>query len=50
MLEVLDFSEAIWFTAVTVSLNCLVFVLCGVLELIERYDLCKGARIQTKVS
>lgn len=50
MLEVLSLGEALWFTAVTVGINCLVFVLCGILELVERYDLFSHARIQLKVS
>lgn len=48
MLDI-EYREAIWFTAVTVSLNCMVFVLCGTLELVERYGLFKHARIQKKV-
>ena len=44
-----DLREALWFAAVTVSLNNLVFVLCGILELVERYDLFKDSRIQIKV-
>lgn len=43
-------SEALWFTAVTVSLSSMVFLLCGILELVERYNLFKGARIQEKVN
>ena len=46
----MDWGEAAWFAAVTVSLNNLVFVLCGLLELVERYDLFKHSRIQEKVS
>lgn len=45
-----DLREALWFAAVTVSLNNLVFVLCGILELVERYDLFKESRIQIKVT
>ena len=41
--------EALWFAAITVSLNNLVFFLCGILELVERYDLFKESRIQVKV-
>lgn len=37
------------FTAITVLINSLVFVLCGILELVERYDLFKHAKIQKKV-
>lgn len=42
-------SEVVWFTAVTVTINSLVFVLCGILELVERYGLFQNARIQKKV-
>ena len=45
-----NLGEALWFAAITVSLNNLVFVLCGLFELVERYDLFKEYRIQAKVS
>lgn len=46
----LVFGEAVEFTAITVLINSLVFVLCGILELVERYDLFKYAKIQKKVN
>ena len=39
-----------WFAAVTTAVSSLVFPLCAILELIERYDLFKDSRIQLKVS
>lgn len=50
LLPAVDWGEALWFAAVTTLLNSLVFPVCGILELVERYDLFKHARIQTKVS
>lgn len=48
-LSAVDWSEAVWFTGVTILINSLVFVWCGILELVERYDLFKHSKIQTKV-
>lgn len=50
LLPAVDAREALWFTAVTVLLNSLVFAVCAILELVERNDLFKHARIQTKVT
>ena len=45
-----SWSEALWFTTVTVLINSsLVFGVCGILELVERKGLFKNARIQEKV-
>ena len=46
----IDFWEMIWFVGVTVAINCLVFVVCGLLELVERYGLFQDAKIQKKVA
>lgn len=46
----LDYYELIWFVSTTVLINSLVFVLCGILELVGRYDLFKEARILKKAS
>ena len=45
-----DFWEMIWFVGVTVAINCLVFLVCGLLELVERYGLFQDAKIQKKVA
>ena len=45
----LDVAEMVWFVLVTVAINCLVFVVCGILELIERYGLFQDAKIQKQV-
>ena len=44
-----DWRGALWFTGVTMLIGSLVFVACGILELVERYNLFKHARIQEKV-
>ena len=46
----IDFREMGWFVGVTMAINCLVFVVCGALELVERYGLFQEAKIQRKVS
>ena len=45
----IDYWEILWFVGVTVAINCLVFVVCGVLELVDRYGLFQDAKIQKKV-
>ena len=45
----IDFWELTWFVGVTVAINCLVFLVCGILEVIERYGLFQDAKIQKKV-
>lgn len=45
----INFSEMVWFVGVTVAINCLVFVVCGLLELVERKGLFQDAKIQKKV-
>ena len=46
----INYGEMFWFVAVTVSINCLVFVLCGTFEIIERFKLFENDKIQKKVS
>ena len=45
----IDFWELTWFVGVTVAINCLVFLVCGILEIVERYGLFQDAKIQKKV-
>ena len=45
-----DLWEMSWFVGVTVAINCLVFVVCGLLEFVERKGLFQEAKIQKKVS
>ncbi len=49
LLQVIDYGEMFWFVTVTMALNCSIFALCGILELVERYGLFKEAKIQIKV-
>jgi hypothetical protein len=46
----IDFWEMVWFVGVTVAINCLVFLVCGLLEIVERYGLFQDAKIQKKVA
>lgn len=49
-LPVVDWSEALWFTATTVLIvSSVMFGVCSILELVERKGLFEHARIQTKV-
>ena len=46
----IEYSEMIWFVSGTVLISCIVFVLCGAFELVERFKIFESAKIQTKVS
>ena len=46
----IDFREMVWFVGVTMAINCLVFVFCGALELVERFGWFQDAKIQQKVN
>ena len=48
-LATIDVSECAWFVAVTVAIHCLVFVVCGSLEVVERYGFFEEAKIQKGV-
>jgi len=50
IMDIYYYGEMLWFVAVTVSVNCLVFVLCGAFEIIERFKIFESAKIQKKVS
>lgn len=41
--------ELAWFVGSMMAVNSLVFVLCGALELVERYGLFRDAKIHKKV-
>ena len=45
----IDLTEMAWFVGVTIAINCLVFVVCGLLEVVERNGLFRNAKIQKKV-
>ncbi len=46
----LDLVEMMTFVGCMVAVNSLVFVLCGALELVERYDLFRALKIHKTVS
>ncbi len=46
----LDLVEMMTFVGCMVAVNSLVFVLCGALELVERYDLFTALKIHKTVS
>lgn len=48
-MENFDARELVVFVCSMVAVNSLVFVLCGALELVERYDLFTSAKIQKRV-
>ena len=50
MLEQVDAAELAWFLCCMVTVTSFVFVLCGAVEIIERYDLFKESKIQKEVS
>ena len=50
MLEEIDVAELAWFLCCMLTVTSIVFVLCGTVELIERYDLFKASKIQKEVS
>ncbi len=49
MFEELDLVEMVTFVSCMVAVNSLVFVWCGALELVERYDLFKDVKIHEAV-
>ena len=48
-MESFDTRELVVFVCSMVVVNSMVFVWCGALELVERYDLFKSAKIQKRV-